>query len=248
MTATNATNATNANDELRSFVEGCIAFQSNSVRLAALKEEQAGLTCANGEIRKAILPYFKKNEDKPWGAIKGPIKAMIEEVKAKDPVGLIGVLKTCFEYQIMPTQANADRLRKAETWTNWNGTIGRNRYKPVHAKETPAPAPAPAPAPEGQTVEAALAALATQTTPTATAPAVQPKPPVKGTPEGLQRPNVAGEPPLSVNQLWAQTVTQLVNYKLTLAFFESFEKENNLPKGALLKGFIEARRLALEVK
>ena len=243
MTTATATATATANDDLRAFIEGCIAFQSNSVRLAALKEEQMGLVSANGELRKKIIPYFKKNEDKPWGTIKGPIKMMIAEVKAKDPNGLLGVLKTCFEYQIMPTQANADRLRKAEAWTNWNGTVGRNRYKPVHAKEAPAPAPA-----EGQTVEAALAALTTQTTATAPAPAVQPKPPVKGTPEGLQRPNVIGEPPLSVNQLWAQTVTQLVNYKLTLAFFESFEKENNLPKGALLKGFVEARRLALEVK
>ena len=33
----------------------------------------------------------------------------------------LGVLRTCLEYQILPTDKNADRLRKKKAWTGLNG-------------------------------------------------------------------------------------------------------------------------------
>jgi hypothetical protein len=44
----------------------------------------------------------------------------------------LGVIRTCLEYQILPTDRNADRLRKARTWTalNGNGKVNPNWVDP----------------------------------------------------------------------------------------------------------------------
>ena len=217
---------------LVSFVTDCTSYQANSARLDKLKEEQADLISKNGELRKAIVPVFKSLSAHKWSAIKGDIKTAIEEAQIKDAVGLLGVLKTAFEYQILPTQANADRLRKAEKWTNWAGIVVPNTYQKVHAeKEAPA-----------QVAEAPVVA---QSVPATATPAVQPKPAVKGSPESAISVNVSA-PDMSPNDLWVQACTQFMNFKLTAVAFETIEKKYSLEAGTILKELVEARRIVTE--
>ena len=126
-------------NEIQEFVTDCLAYSGNAVRIAALKEEQAGLISANSDLRKAIVPFFKAHKDDKWTKLGKDIKAAIIAAGVKDVDGLLGVLKTSFEYGILPTEQNADRLRKRETWINWNGVIVPNSYGKVHKpkEETP---------------------------------------------------------------------------------------------------------------
>ena len=131
---------------VEAFVTDCLAYSGNAVRIAALKEEQAGLISANSELRKAIVPFFKAHAEEKWSKLGKEIKAAIIAAEVKDVDGLLGVLKTSFEYKILPTEQNADRLRKRETWINWNGVIVPNTYGKVHKpkEETTTPtAPTP---------------------------------------------------------------------------------------------------------
>lgn len=125
---------------IEAFVTDCLAYSGNAVRIAALKEEQAGLVSANGELRKKIVPFFKEHKDEKWSSLGKSIKAAIVAAGVKDVDGLLGVLKTSFEYSILPTEQNADRLRKRETWVSWSGVVVPNTYGKVHKpKEETAP-------------------------------------------------------------------------------------------------------------
>jgi hypothetical protein len=72
------------------------------------------------------------------------IKQLTSRVRA-----WLGVLRTCLEYQILPTDKNADRLRKAKVWTGLNGNGKANpNYKPKEEPKqettsTPTPAASP---------------------------------------------------------------------------------------------------------
>lgn len=232
---------TNANDKalLVSFVTDCTAYQTNSARLDKLKDEQAELISKNGELRKSIVPVFKSLSAHKWSAIKADIKTAIEEAKISDIDGLLGVLKTAFEYKILPTQANADRLRKAKTWVNWSGIVIPNTYKKVHAEKAPEPAPATEP-----TAQANVTAPTAQTIPASATPAVQPKPSVSGAPATVSV-NVSA-PDMSPNDLWVQACTQFMNFKLTAIAFESIEKKHGLEAGTILKELVETRRVVTE--
>lgn len=117
---------------VEAFVTDCLAYSGNSIRIAALKEEQAGLVSANGELRKKIVPFFKEHKDEKWSSLGKSIKAAVIAAGVKDVDGLLGVLKTSFEYSILPTEQNADRLRKRETWVSWSGMVVPNTYGKVH--------------------------------------------------------------------------------------------------------------------
>lgn len=223
---------------LVSFVTDCTAYQTNSARLDKLKDEQAELISKNGELRKAIVPVFKSLSAHKWSAIKADIKTAIEEANIADVNGLLGVLKTAFEYKILPTQANADRLRKAEKWTNWAGIVVPNTYSKVHAEKAPAPATEP-------TAQVSETPVTVQTAPASATPAVQPKPAVKGSPEPAVSVNVSA-PDMSPNDLWVQACTQFMNFKLTAVAFETIEKKHGLEAGTLLKELVEARRIVTE--
>lgn len=227
---------------LVSFVNDCTAYQANSTRLESLMIEREELITKNGELRKAIVPVFKALSAHKWSAIKTGIKEAIEEAQIKDAVGLLGVLKTSFEYQIMPTQQNADRLRKAQKWTNWSGVVVPNTYSKVHAPKDPIQETIDS---AKQSIAELQAIEATQTAQTAPAPAVQPKPAVKGTPESVTSVNVSA-PDLSPNDLWVQACTQFLNFKLTAVAFETIEKKHGLEAGTLLKELVEARRIVTE--
>ena len=122
---------------IETFVADCLAYSGNAVRLAALKEEQAGLVSANGELRKRIVPFFKEHKEDKWSTLGKSIKAAIVTAGVKDVDGLLGVLKTSFEYGILPTEQNADRLRKRETWVSWSGVVVPNTYGKVHKNNIP---------------------------------------------------------------------------------------------------------------
>jgi hypothetical protein len=125
---------------VEAFVTDCLAYSGNAVRIAALKEEQAGLVSANGELRKKIVPFFKEHKDEKWSSLGKSIKAAIIAAGVNDVDGLLGVLKTSFEYNILPTEQNADRLRKRESWVSWSGMVVPNTYGKVHKpKEETAP-------------------------------------------------------------------------------------------------------------
>lgn len=139
---------------VETFVSNCLAYSGNAVRIAALKEEQAGLVSANGELRKAIVPFFKEHKDDKWSSLGKSIKAAIVAAGVKDVDGLLGVLKTSFEYGILPTEQNADRLRKRETWVSWNGAVVPNSYGKVHKPKEESATPQTVPAPISQKIEA----------------------------------------------------------------------------------------------
>jgi hypothetical protein len=142
------------------------------------------------ESRKIVADFVRANHDKEWKKIQKPIKAAIDGIAiglVKDKVGLLGVVKTCIDYGIMPTTLNADRLRKAKTWTDLNGKIIPNGYNKVHAEKPEATAP---------TATATMATMATATTaPTATATTATPAAPAK--PVAAQKDAVKGEVPRS---------------------------------------------------
>lgn len=122
---------------IEAFVTDCLAYSGNAVRIAALKEEQAGLVSANGELRKRIVPFFKEHKGEKWSSLGKSIKAAIVAAGVKDVDGLLGVLKTSFEYNILPTEQNADRLRKRESWVSWSGVVVPNTYGKVHKNNIP---------------------------------------------------------------------------------------------------------------
>ena len=125
---------------------------------------------------------FKALSAHSWATIKGDIKTSIVEAGIKDVNGLLGVLKTSFEYKILPTGQNADRLRKAEKWTAWSGVIVPNTYEGKHAPKEEVP---PTTEPTAQT-----APVTAETVAPATPAPTKGKPSVKGTPEGPARPNL----------------------------------------------------------
>ena len=63
------------------------------------------------------------------------------EIKRMDAriVAWLGVIKTCLELQILPTDKNADRLRKARVWTtlSGNGKVNPNWIDPKAPKPEP---------------------------------------------------------------------------------------------------------------
>ena len=222
---------------LDAFVKGCAEYQKNSARLDALNDERGALITANGELRKSIVPVFKALSAHSWATIKGDIKTSIIEAGIKDVNGLLGVLKTSFEYKILPTGQNADRLRKAEKWTAWSGVIVPNTYEGKHAPKEEVP---PTTEPTAQT-----APVTAETVAPATPAPTKGKPSVKGTPEGPARPNLnlshSEHSNLSPSELWVQLTTQYLNHKLTLIAFEGIEAKYKIPKGELLAEMIKAR-------
>ena len=120
-------NAINMNDTIRAIV--AYAEASSAIERA---------TQTRTESRKLVAEFVRDAHGKEWKKISKSIKAAIDGLTVgivADKVGLLGVIKTCCEYGIMPTTLNADRLRKAKTWTGINGKIIPNGYGKVHTKE-----------------------------------------------------------------------------------------------------------------
>lgn len=199
---------------------------------AALQESVERMNQKKGELRLVIVPFIKANmgKDKWTKQLNKQVKDAIESIPVglcSDKVGLLGVIKTCCEYGIMPTTVNANRLRKLnKTWTTVDGKIIPNRYEIVHSeKPTPALTEAEAEKIVDKQIEAmdkeetkkATASLnkeesaldlATMTTPTAP---VKPTTPQKTTGKGdIPRPNItSSDEPLSPREHCAILLDQL---------------------------------------
>lgn len=210
---------------LLSFVKDCATYRTNSARLDKLKDEQAELISKNGELRKAIVPVFKSLSAHKWGEIKADIKNAIVEAEIADVDGLLGVLRTSFEYKILPTQANADRLRKAEKWVNWLGIVVPNTYKAVQVKkEEPQPKPDMT-----KTIEAVTTAIQTAT---ATAPSAPKASEKKGE---IARPNVTASDTLTTSEYWDTLYGQFVKHGMTAFYIKALAGALNVTESSLFK-------------
>lgn len=120
-------NAINMNDTIRAIV--AYAEASSVIERA---------TQTRTESRKLVAEFVRDAHGKQWKSISKSVKSAIDGLTVgivADKVGLLGVIKTCVEFGIMPTTLNADRLRKAKTWTTIDGKIIPNGYNKVHTKE-----------------------------------------------------------------------------------------------------------------
>ena len=214
---------------LLSFVKDCATYRTNSARLDKLKDEQAELVSKNGELRKAIVPVFKSLSAHKWSAIKADIKSAIVEAEIADVDGLLGVLRTSFEYKILPTQANADRLRKAEKWVNWLGIVVPNTYKAVQVKkEEPQPTPD-----MSKTIEAVTNAIQTATASTPSAPSAPKATEKKGE---IARPNVtATSDSITTSEYWDTLYGQFVKHGMTAFYIKALAGALNTTESALFK-------------
>ena len=135
MTTNNTINA-----EMTALVESAMAFVTAS---AILDEAKKTAELA----RETMVPILRAHVKDDWKDLSKAIKTALSSIQGMNSAQVtawLGVFKTCFEYKILPTQANADRLRKAEVWTNWNGSKVPNTYGKVHApKVEPVKAEAP---------------------------------------------------------------------------------------------------------
>lgn len=130
------------------------------VTYAASSETIERATQSRFEARKIVADFVRTAHGMEWKKVSEQVKAAIDSLTVgivSDKNGLLGVIKTCVEYGIMPTTLNADRLRKAKTWTDLNGKVIPNGYGKVHTKEGAGQKAAP------QTVPAPLNALALAT-------------------------------------------------------------------------------------
>jgi hypothetical protein len=163
------------------------------------------------EKRVLFYPIVKELE---WPQDDDAIPGEEDKVEAKRAEARIaawlGVIRTCLEYQILPTDKNADRLRKAKTWTalNGNGKVNPNWYEKKHA-DKPAAAPAPA---TTTTTTPAIVETAQPTTPeppkaASAKPVVTQKAAAKG---DIPRPNISStDEPLSPREHCAILLDQL---------------------------------------
>lgn len=114
--------------DMGAIVRGFVAYAESTETIERAQSVRFG-------SRKIVADFVRANHDKQWKTIQKPIKAAIDGITVgivKDKVGLLGVVKTCIEYSIMPTTLNADRLRKAKTWVSVDGKNIPNTYGKVH--------------------------------------------------------------------------------------------------------------------
>jgi hypothetical protein len=130
------------------FIEAFEAYADDSKSMGEIKARMEN-------ARVLLEPVIKANklpvgDNKAWKEkrallypiVKGLEGDTTETKKAEARIAAwLGVLRTCLEYQILPTDKNADRLRKAKVWTglNGNGKVNPNWVDP----KAPAPATTP---------------------------------------------------------------------------------------------------------
>lgn len=140
-----------ANDVTLSFVE---SFESYTIDSKAMGELKTRLE----DARKILEPVIRAHkiavdDNKAWKEKRAIFYPLVKELewpaldeddvqdeklkalkkKAEARIAAwLGVIRTCLEYQILPTDKNADRLRKAKVWTalNGNGKVNPNWVDP----------------------------------------------------------------------------------------------------------------------
>jgi len=208
--------------DMGAIVRGFVAYAESSETIERAQSIRV-------ESRKIVAEFIRAHQGKEWKKIQEPIKAAIDGIAVgivRDKVGMLGVIKTCIEYSIMPTTLNADRLRKAKTWTDLNGKIIPNGYNKVHAPKPETTTPTTPTAPTTPTVpttptaptklEAFQKAVDSLIPPIVQEPSkaapIKPATPQKTAVKGdVPRPNVSGdsEPPISPREHCAILLDQL---------------------------------------
>jgi hypothetical protein len=124
------TEAKETRETCRQFLEPII--KANKIAVGDLKAWKA----LQPEFTKAFSALeWPKDEDGEPREMDTLTELELKQWKSRVAAWL-GVLRTCLEYQILPTDKNADRLRKAKVWTGLNGNGKTNpNWKP---KEEPA--------------------------------------------------------------------------------------------------------------
>lgn len=184
------TNTINA--EMTALVESAMAFVTAS---AILDEAKKTAELA----RETMVPILRAHVKDDWKVISKAIKAAMTcmgVLNEAQKTAWLGVFKTCFEYKILPTDSNADRLRKRETWINWNGSKIPNTYGKVHApKVEPVKAEAPKVEP------------------------VKPAPTVKGGPS-VSKP-VISEDAMTPFDVWATYFDRFIEHGVTTHYIQT---------------------------
>jgi len=199
--------------DLNAVVLGFVAYGTAEETIERLQARKT-------ENRKIIADFVRANKDADWKKLQKPIKAAVEALSiglVSDKVGLLGTIKTCIEYGIMPTTLNADRLRKAKTWTTLDGKIVPNGYEKKHAPKVEAATPSvetTTPATKLEAFQKAVDSLIPPEPITDKLIAASTKPVVtqKAAPKGdIPRPNVSGdsEAPISAREHCAILLDQL---------------------------------------
>ena len=166
-----------ANEVTITFVEKFEAYVTDSKSMSELKSRlEDARKVLEPVIRAHRIPIEPKAENvKAWKAKREIFFHLVQEmewprnedgdriekddiseteIKRMDArvVAWLGVIKTCLELQILPTDKNADRLRKARVWTtlSGNGKVNPNWVDPKASKPEPeASKPAPEAAQKG---------------------------------------------------------------------------------------------------
>ena len=187
------------------------------VTYAASSETIERAQSARFESRKIVADFVRQAHGMEWKKVSKQVKAAIDSLAVgivADKQGLLGVIKTCVDYGIMPTTLNADRLRKAKNWTDINGKIVANTYSKVHTKEGAGQKAKSVELEAAKTVEIAPVQETTKTQPQTTpkAPSVSAATPQKmETPTTPLHTNVSSsDEPLSAREHFGILFTQLL--------------------------------------
>ena len=204
MNASNTNTKTNT-DDLTVFVAMALAY-------ASAIEQASDLKAKAENLREQMLPILKAHEKEEWKTLGKKIKAALVAAKVSDINGKLGVFKTCFEYKIMPTTFNADRLRKMKTWVAWSGFNTTNKYEAKHVQK-----------PTAITADMPVSALPAQDAPTAKGkPKVPAGNPVPAKPSSSVTADGTGSADaLKPSELWNSQYQAWVHNPLTPAFIET---------------------------
>lgn len=209
------------------------------------------------ESRKAIVEFIRAHAGKEnWTSeLNAQVKADIDAMPpgiCTDKTGLLGVIKTCCEYSIMPTTVNANRLRKKhKTWTDLNGKSVPNTYEKKHkdkptASTTPATPATPLNALALATMQPGAATPATPTpTPTpASKASTKPTTPQKSeTPTHPLNSNVSSpDAPISAREHFGILFTQMLkNETFRGEYTEILAMMLDIDKATLTRCMVQAR-------
>jgi hypothetical protein len=220
---------------LAGVVNNMLEYASNS---DVVVEAQAKAIAARANLVKGL----KQLKETSWKKVSTEVKEVIEASSIKDKVGALGALKTAFEYRILPNTLNADRLRKAATWTSFEGKTVPNTYGKVHTKPgagqkasviNAAPQPAPV-VPTGTKPDASV--------PTAPAKMVNAKPTEDEKPD-VVRETVSHEiaPDLTPFEHWKILFDQFMGHGVTTHYTVGLAKILNIPAPVLAKAIGQAK-------
>lgn len=213
--------ATNNVIDFGAVVRGIVTYAASSETIERAQS-------ARFESRKIVADFVRHAHGMEWKKVSKQVKAAIDSLAVgivADKQGLLGVIKTCVDYGIMPTTLNADRLRKAKNWTDINGKIVANTYNKVHTKEGAGQKAKSVELNASKTVDVAPVQETTKTQPQTTpkVPSVKPTTPQKTeTPTAPLHANVSSsDEPLSAREHFATLWMQIVkNETFKLEFID----------------------------